>query len=191
MTDVAIYTDASIYEGVGAWAAVIIRDECEPVEHSGKLRGRFESSTAVEAAAMANALHRAALDRLVRPGDTVTLFCDNDSAVQRIMNGNQRKCERTIRKAIAYVLDLGRHLGVQLEARWVKGHQRLDSHDVHMLYNRRCDELCGAARTGRDVQSFADLRRKVTKARERRAAGKGSKVERELWARQDAQAARS
>lgn len=162
MTAVRVYTDASIYEGVGAWGCVIIRQDHEPREHAGKLCGHFGSSQAVEAAAMANALHRAAADRMAVPGDRVEIHCDNLHVVDRIraeMRGQPWKAsdDQAITKAVAYVLSTADRLGLDLAVAWVKGHQRLDSRDPHALYNRRCDQLCGSARKGVKPPAWSHL----------------------------------
>lgn len=174
--NVDLYTDASIYGGEGGWATVIIRGDEEPVEYSGKLRGYFGSSTAVEAAAIANGLHQARKAGLVERGDTVTVRSDNMNALHRLTNGNKRKCDPMIRKAIDHVLKLAADIGVELAAEWVKGHQTLDTPDPHAIYNRRCDELCSAARTGVPVSRTLDKlvtmhRTRVLRAEIARARG--------------------
>jgi len=189
VTVVTIYTDASIYRGVGSWATVILRAGNDLVELSGKLRGSFQSSTAVEGAAIANALWHARRAGLIEPGDDVTVRSDNLSIVQRIAQARagfpwRDARDPDIMRAVESVLTTVGAVDVQVRFRWVKGHQRLDSDDPHMIYNRRCDDLAGAARKGERVTGFDVLVAKVAAARARRAAGQGSRVERELWARE-------
>lgn len=155
---IEIYTDASIKEGRGAWAAIVVMPHYKPVELFGALRGRgWGSSTAVEAAAMGNALHAAAQRGLLPRGSTVILRCDNMIACQRInrhaFKKSDRKVDRRILDAIAYAHAFAERRELTLSAEWVKGHQRLDSADPHMPYNRRCDALCSAVRDGRKPPS--------------------------------------
>lgn len=162
MTAVRVYTDASIYHGVGAWGCVILRPDHEPREHAGKLRGRFDSSTAVEAAAMANALHRAAADRMIEAGEVVEVYCDNQHVVNRVCAARgiqpwKDSADAAITRAVDFVIETEHRLGITLRVRWVKGHQRLDSTDPHALYNRRCDQLCGSARKGIAPPAWSDL----------------------------------
>lgn len=196
--NVDIYTDASIVKGGrGAWACVVLRGD-DRRESSGALRGEFPSSTAVEAAAMANALHFARMNGLVEAGDLVTFRSDNMNAVGRI-NGAARnaKCP-TIGKAVAYVLDQANRHAIAVQAEWVKGHQPIYSTDPHAPHNRRCDTLCTAIRDGhqpitwRHQQHMATVERgraaKRMSAREARKAAEFAdamavaKVEREARA---------
>jgi ribonuclease HI len=166
--NVDIYTDASIVKGGrGAWACVVLRGD-ERHESAGALRGNFPSSTAVEAAAMANALHFARINGLVEGGDLVTMRSDNRGAVGRI-NGAARnaKCP-TIGKAVGYVLDLAERHGIALRAKWVRGHQRLDSADPHAIHNIRCDHLCSAIRDGRKPAGYNALVEQVAGRQRRR-----------------------
>jgi len=162
VTRVTIYTDASIYRGVGSWATVIIREGLEPVEQSGKLRGRFESSTAVEGAAIANAVWYARRQGLLEPCDDLTVHCDNQQMVERLTASQAGRPwrdarDQVIMRACGYVLEAVSVFDAPVAFRWVKGHQRLDSRDPHALYNRRCDQLCGAARKGHKPPSWRQL----------------------------------
>jgi ribonuclease HI len=174
---VEIYTDASVTTTKrGAWATVIVRGD-DRHESSGALRGDFPSSTAVEAAAMANAMHFARQRGLIEPGDVVTLRSDNRNAVGRVTGrARDAKCP-TIRRAISYVLDEADRHGFDLRAAWVKGHQPLDSFDPHAIHNIRCDHLCRAIRDGHKPAGINALveqvagRQRRRRRREAHAAG--------------------
>jgi ribonuclease HI len=159
LTRVELYTDAGIKEGAGTWATVIVREGFEPVEDSGVLRGRFGSSTAVEVAAIANAIHVARKRGMVERGDVVTVRTDNTNAVARIMRTASeraiRKGDPMITRATEAALALAEAAGITLLAEWVKGHQPLKSTDPHAPFNRRCDVLCRQARAADPVKRAA------------------------------------
>lgn len=156
---VAIYTDAGLFRRVGTWACVVIAEEMPPVECAGTLRGSWRSSTAAEAAAIANALHWARRGGHMRVGDEVVVRTDSLCIVQRIMVGTWKPSkDQAIRDAVDYIARVARDLGINLTLEHVKGHQRLDSRDPHALFNRRCDQLCRAAREGKKPHSFAQLK---------------------------------
>lgn len=174
--NVTIYTDASIKQRRGAWATVIIRDGCQPVEFSGSLRGRFRSSTATEICAVANALHKAHQAGLVEHGDAVMVHCDNEGAVGRINTGgtNTWKTDRLLIEARHAIAKLAKRHGFTVKSRHVKGHQAMATVCEHGVYNLRCDELCAAIRDRIEPTSFdvllARIARERARAAKRRAA---------------------
>lgn len=149
---VRVYTDASIKDNRGTWAAIVVRPELRDIELSGVLRGSFGSSTAVELAAIANALHVIRARRIAAGGDDVVIYTDSINAVHRI-NGvstykkrKGRRVDPVILRATELVSLIAAEGGFSARAEWVKGHQRLDSKCEHAPFNRRADQLCTKAR---------------------------------------------
>jgi len=180
---VTIYTDASIKVGRGAWACVILREGEPMLEASGPLKGEFRSSTATELCAIANALHHAEKVQAIGGARDVVIWCDNEAAVWRVNGrGKVRGVDPMLLKVGGWIARWAGRNGVRIAARHIKGHQRLDSDDPGAIYNLRCDGLCSAVRDQVEPTSFDVLIDKVAKARARKAAGQGSRRERDLWA---------
>lgn len=159
MVAVRVYTDASIKQGRGAWAAVIIRDDEEPVEFSGPLRGKFNSSAATEICAIANALHKGIAAGLICRGDQVAIYCDNEAAVMRV-NGvarNRMKTDSRLIEAARVIRGMAKRRQFSVKAAHVKGHQPLHTVCPDGVFNLRCDELCSAIRDGREAPCFEVL----------------------------------
>lgn len=169
---VQLYTDASIVKGRGAWAALVLRGNGDPVEKAGPLRGSFRSSTATELCAIANGLHFARRAGLIERGDEVEIWCDNMASVYWANGWVKVKpdSDPMLVEARGFIRNLSRSHRFAIKAAHVKGHQRLDSDDPHATYNIRCDHLCSSVRDGKDPHSWADHVKRIDKFRRRKAA---------------------
>lgn len=145
--ELILYTDASNYHQTraGAWAAILVLPGGVEVEASGELRGDVTSSSAAEAMAVANALHRFIAQGHIARGSTVRVICDNAAVVRYVGIGKVKKSKSEgVKDAITYVGKLRDRYGLVMRSEWVRGHQRQDSVDPRAAYNWRCDKLCGA-----------------------------------------------
>jgi len=173
-----LYTDASIKGGRGAWAALVLVPDADPIEYSGRLRGSFVSSAATEICAIANGLHSAGEAGLLAHGGEVEVWCDNEAAVFWA-NGQvqpKRKSDPVLVKARRFIRDYCKGRRITFRAYHVKGHQRLDSRDPGAIYNNRCDELCSAQRDNVEPPPFSHLVERVANAQRLRAAREARKV---------------
>lgn len=171
---IRIYTDASIKAGRGAWACVVLRG-ADHAEGFGPLRGAFQSSTATELCAIANALHHA--DRLASlRGETVELWCDNQAAIAHANRTARVRMhlDETIKRSRGWIKAFVARERITFRAHFVRGHQRMDSPDPNALYNLRCDELCSAVRDMMEARPFDTLRAKVEAARAKAARREGA-----------------
>lgn len=143
---VLLYTDASERLGVGAWACVAFRpDKRGPstpgphFEASGVLRDSKNSSDLCEFMAVMNGLHAAHRAGIIRAGDHVVIRTDNKSAVLRI---NSLSAKRKAASVVGWLRKFVDEVGVTVAGKHMHGHQPADSPNPHVIYNRRCDQLC-------------------------------------------------
>jgi ribonuclease HI len=158
-----LYTDAGNWqkEGLGTWAGILLRRDpegayTEVAEMSGAMAREVTSSTAAEAMAVANSVHRVLRDKHLPPRAKVTVVCDNESVVRYIgatakhKKGVFRAAEKSksegVRDAFAHLRDLAERFDLMFKARWVKGHQPLSNAGHDANFNRRCDALCRKAK---------------------------------------------
>lgn len=154
-SDVDIFTDISCHQTLAGftrssgWGAVIIRKDRRGgiVESSGLMRNPpVNANTQIlEARAIANGLHKARLERLIMPGERVTIWTDNAAVV-----GQWRRADEKNRKAVEIIaaLDVVRRIAAEIkcsiDVRHVKGHQSslvILGGDHHATMNARADHL--------------------------------------------------
>lgn len=143
--DVEIYTDAGVKEPLSAWAAVIVRKDGRGgiSECSGMLRG-YAPPDLSEARAIANALHKCQLEKLIEPGELVVVRCDNHVVVGRI--SGKRKFKKPPSAPLVEAIETIRKLVAEMKCRLrvlhVQGHADLARGDRYSIYNARADLLC-------------------------------------------------
>lgn len=141
-----LYTDASHYHrtGAGSWAAILVMPDGAEHEAHGPLKGEVLSSTAAEAMAIANALHRFIKDGLVTEGSALRIVCDNEAVINYLkLSRNPRAKAVAAREAITYIRRLQTKAKLRLAPEWIRGHQSATAAqaDPRVAYNRRCDRL--------------------------------------------------
>ncbi len=145
---IEVHVDGSL-KGVAGWGAVIAEGERSLGEFSGELRITTTSSTLCEAQAAANAIHAGLKAGLIRRDDLVTIWADNQSAVD-LLAGVTFKRRSTMRRpdygrVRAWIARVSAEHGIAITARWIKGHQgdAAARTDHRVRFNRRADRLCG------------------------------------------------
>lgn len=138
-----LYTDASYRAATnsGAWAAILTGPNVKHTEISGPLKGEIGSSTSAEARAVANGLHHFIREKMIRPGDAVTIILDNRAVVDRLTGVSRRSRSPSTTQAITAIWELANKCNLTIKAEWVRGHAPLTV--PHAAHNRRCDKLCG------------------------------------------------
>lgn len=154
-----LYTDAGNWADrkLGTWAGILFAEASgsvytELAEMSGAMACPVTSSTAAEAMAVANSVHRAIRDKHLPPRACVTVVCDNTAVVRYLGSGKKHKRVKTVvakktksggvRDALAHLEVLCERYDLIFRARWVKGHQPKSNMGHDAVNNRRCDALC-------------------------------------------------
>lgn len=145
---VHVYTDASVKEQAGAWGMVAIWPSCErkKIEASGVMRDDCKCSTAAELRAIGNALYHLVDGGHVTADDAAKVFCDNQSAVDRL-NGTitrvrGRDQDAPWLEAMKWIKSFVVAHSLVLEVQWVKGHRPINAYPGS-AHNRRADKLAG------------------------------------------------
>lgn len=158
--EVNVYSDASFVSRsglrIGGWGCVVVRPGRKPFEASGRFKDDHPNSDLSELRAAANAIHRALMAGLIKPGDRVVVRCDNANAVQWI-RGEPFKRRKTNRRpdfneVASWIVTTAVERGFEVTAERVQGHQRADSDDPHAVHNRRADQLCGHVTATRKIR---------------------------------------
>ncbi len=145
---IEVHVDGSL-KGVAGWGAVIAEGEIKLGEFSGELRINTTSSTLCEAQAAANAVHAALKAGLIRRGDRVTIWADNQCAVSLLAGVTFKKRATNRREDFGAVKAWIRRVtaahGITITGRWIRGHQSEQAAklDHRVRFNRRADRLCG------------------------------------------------
>jgi ribonuclease HI len=151
---VDIYCDASVVGLSSAWGAVIVRPDEAPLEASGRFLTEGLDSTRAELRAAANAIHAALKAGLIKPGDRVVIRCDNSTAAA-LVAGEKVKRDALYPdriEVLAWIAATASNRGFEVTAKWVRGHQRADAADRHVIHNRRADHLCARVLVTRKVR---------------------------------------
>lgn len=120
-------------------------DGCESYIRSGLIGTQIRCSTTAEAEGIRLALSGFARGGYICPGDTVIIHCDNDGVCGYVSGTNNRPKPKarleTFRAAIDEIRALERLYQFVSVAKWVPGHQGIDTADWRGLINARVDRL--------------------------------------------------
>lgn len=150
MADLTIYTDASLYRKVGAWAAVWETDEFE-IGCGDLLTGDQPNCSAImEINAIGLAIDVAVRVGDARPGGRIVVYTDNATAIMHLnghkfrrAQGKQARASRQLcEEAAQRVRDVASRHMITLVLKKVAAHVPLHRNPtVHELANRKADRI--------------------------------------------------
>lgn len=103
----------------------------------GPIMTTSATSTVAEMRALANALHRAVVERLVQVGDAVLLQTDCEAAI-KAFDGTRGRLIKEEHEAKEYLNSLKVRFNLSFEFRHVKGHSKIK--EARYAANNTCDK---------------------------------------------------
>jgi ribonuclease HI len=166
---VTCYTDASYSDDAGGAWAVWLRCDRGRLVRSGLCPPYVREANAAELAAIFAGLHLAVTTWGSRV-DGVSLRSDSKVALGHADPESKLSRNSALRRLQERVRSLLREHDLELDCRWVRGHQRVEA-GTHAFLNDRCDRLAKRARKAvqrRRRRERGEARRRKKKRRRRR-----------------------
>jgi ribonuclease HI len=155
-----LFTDASCIRqrGIASWAGMLL-DGFDSHLQAGLIGQSLKDSTQAEAIAVRTALRLFLRRRLIVPGDTILVHCDNQDVVKHLDRGMLLPRASELALEFLAIRETMEQHKLALCARWIKAHQGPDAACWRSLINQRVDREAIA----------------VTKAENRRRLAEGDK----------------